>query len=131
MLTGLPNCTFGDLFNRMFTKWGQPTPHDITANEEQMKAPWDPQERDIGNVIKQINDGNLFGYFVGHKKNNNNLVTIGKKSFLIQDYLQPNTANGTNYHPMNACGLSSMSFGPVRLICGMRPQGRRCNMAMG
>ena len=68
MFTGLPDRTFGDLFNRRITKWGQPTLHDITANEEQMKAPWDPQERDIGNVIKQINDGNLFGYFVGRKK---------------------------------------------------------------
>ena len=82
MFTGLLHRTFGDLFNRRFTKWGQPTLHDITTNEEGMKAPWDPQERDIGNVIKQINDGNLFGYFVGHKKNNNDLVTIGEKIVL-------------------------------------------------
>ena len=82
MFTGLPNRAFGDLFNRRFTKWGQPTLHDITTNEEGMKAPWDPQERDIGNVIKQINDGNLFSYFVGHKKNNNNLVTNGEKIVL-------------------------------------------------
>jgi len=81
MFTGLPDCTFGDLFNRMFTKWGQPTPHDITVNDERVKAPWDPQERDIGDVIKQINDG-LFGYFVGHKKNDNDLVTIGEKIIL-------------------------------------------------
>jgi len=79
MFTGVPDRTFRDLFNRMFIKWGQPTPHDITANKEHMKALWDPNKTDI---IKQINGGNLFAYFVRHHKNNNDLVTVGKKIIL-------------------------------------------------
>jgi hypothetical protein len=82
MFTGLPDRRFLDLFGRMWTKWGNPTPHDITANEERMKLPWDPNERDIADVIKQINDGNLFAYFVGHRKPDNDLVTIGEKIIL-------------------------------------------------
>jgi hypothetical protein len=82
MFTGVPDRRFLDLFNRMWTKWGNPTPHDITKNEEKMKAPWDPNERDIADVIKQINDGNLFAHFVGHRKPDNDLVTIGEKIVL-------------------------------------------------
>ncbi len=82
LFTGLPDRKFLDLFGRMWTKWGNPTPHDITTNEERMKAPWDPNERDIADVIKQINDGNLFAYFVGHKKPDNDLITIGEKIIL-------------------------------------------------
>jgi hypothetical protein len=35
------------------------------ANEERMMAPWDPNERDIMDVIKQIGYGALFGHYVG------------------------------------------------------------------
>ena len=82
LFTGLPDRKFLDLFGRMWTKWGNPTPHDITTNEERMKAPWDPNERDIADVIKQINDGNLFAYFVGHRKPDKDLVMIGEKIIL-------------------------------------------------
>ena len=66
----------------MWAKWGTLTPHDITANKERMKVPWDPNERDIADVIRQINDGNLFAYFVSHRKPDNDLIMIAEKIVL-------------------------------------------------
>jgi hypothetical protein len=43
-----------------------------------MKTSWDPNERDIANVIKQINDGNLFAYFIDHCKEGHDLTIVEK-----------------------------------------------------
>eukprot|EP00804_Cyclotella_cryptica_P019677 CCRYP_016445-RA/>CCRYP_016445-RA protein AED:0.62 eAED:0.37 QI:0/0/0/1/0/0/2/0/365 len=45
------------------------------------RKPVGPQRRDIAGVIKQINDG-IYSHAVGHKKPDNDLVTIGEKIIL-------------------------------------------------
>jgi len=52
------------------------------ASEERMMAPWDPNEQDIMDVIKQIRDGALFGHYVGQNFDGKRLVTISKKLIL-------------------------------------------------
>ena len=82
MFRGLPERTFVDFFDRIYRKWGRWTPHDVTENDERMRAPWDPSENDIADVIKQINDAVIFAYFVDHQKNTKEMVTVGEKLIL-------------------------------------------------
>ena len=82
LFIGTPQWTFLEFYDSLFQKWGQANPHDLVANEERMMAPWDPNERDIADVIKQIHDGALFCHYVGQNFDNKWLVTIGKKLIL-------------------------------------------------
>ena len=77
-----PQRTFIEFYNLLFVKWGQANSHDLVANEEQMKIPWDPNEHDIADVIKQIRDSTLFGKYVGQNFDNKRLVTVGEKIIL-------------------------------------------------
>jgi hypothetical protein len=47
-----------------------------------MNTTWDPNERDIMDVIKQICDGARFGHYVGQNFDDKWLVTIRKKIIL-------------------------------------------------
>ena len=114
----------------MWTKWGNPAPHDITTNEERMKAPWDPNERDIADVIKQINDGNLFAYFVGHKKPDNNLVTIGEKIILDTGLFAIQYGQWRKIDPGERTWAKFDEFWTAELTCGMKPHARRHSMGM-
>ena len=81
MFTGTPERTFEVFFNRVFQKYGRPTPHDLTANDERMRTPWDPND-DIADLLRQIKEGSIFAYFIGHGKVDRDLVTIGEKAIL-------------------------------------------------
>ena len=81
LFVGVPDRTFEAFYARVFAKWGRPTPMDITANNERMAAPWDPTT-DMAVLIKQIKDGSVFAYMVGHGKQDKDLVTIGEKLIL-------------------------------------------------
>ncbi len=58
---------------------------DIMANTKRMTAPWD-QTQDIVTLIKQIKDGAVFTYMVGHGKQNKDLVTIGEELILLSGH---------------------------------------------
>ena len=67
MFAGTPDRTFQAFYNRLNTKFGHPSPHDITKNDERMRRPWDATD-DILFLIKQICNGAVFAYFVRQQK---------------------------------------------------------------
>ena len=81
MFVGTPDRTFMAFYNRLNTKFGRPSPHDITKNDERMRGPWDVTD-DISFLIKQIRDGAVFAYFVSQQKTDKELVTLGEKAIL-------------------------------------------------
>eukprot|EP00804_Cyclotella_cryptica_P022390 CCRYP_021038-RA/>CCRYP_021038-RA protein AED:0.67 eAED:0.48 QI:0/-1/0/1/-1/1/1/0/91 len=64
MFVSTPDRTFQAFYNCLNTKFGRPSPQDITKNDERMCGPWDATN-DILFLIKQIRDGAVFAYFVG------------------------------------------------------------------
>jgi hypothetical protein len=81
MFVGTPDRTFQAFYNRLNAKFGRPSPHDITKNDERMRGPWDVTD-DISFLIKQIRDGAVFAYFVSQQKTDKELVTLGEKAIL-------------------------------------------------
>eukprot|EP00804_Cyclotella_cryptica_P012637 CCRYP_016910-RA/>CCRYP_016910-RA protein AED:1.00 eAED:1.00 QI:0/-1/0/1/-1/1/1/0/517 len=81
MFVGTPNRTFQAFYLRLNTKFGRPSPHDITRNDERMRSASDATD-DISFLIKQIRDGTVFAYFVGQQNTDKELVTLGEKAIL-------------------------------------------------
>ena len=81
MFVGTPDRTFQAFYNQLKTKFGRPSPHDITRNDERMRGAWDATD-DISFLVKQICDGAVFAYFVGQQKTDKELVMLGKKAIL-------------------------------------------------
>ena len=81
MFVGTPDRTFQAFYNQLKTKFGRPSPHDITRNDERMRSAWDATDN-ISFLIKQIRDGAVFAYFVGQQKTDKELVTLGEKAIL-------------------------------------------------
>lgn len=44
LFIGIPQQTFVEFYDSLCQKWGQANTHNLVANEERMKAPWDPNE---------------------------------------------------------------------------------------
>eukprot|EP00804_Cyclotella_cryptica_P028171 CCRYP_011032-RA/>CCRYP_011032-RA protein AED:0.52 eAED:0.42 QI:0/0/0/1/0/0/2/0/250 len=63
MFVGTPDRTFQAFYNRLNTKFGCPSPHDITRNDERMH-------------------GAVFAYFVDQQESDKELVTLGEKAIL-------------------------------------------------
>lgn len=82
LFVSTPQRTFREFYDSLFIKWGQANPYDLVANNEHMKAPWDPNECDIADVIKQIWDGALWHY-VGQIFNDKRLVFTWQVSSLM------------------------------------------------
>ena len=81
MFVGVPDRTFREFFDKLYTKYGRATPYDIQQNDECMAAKWDATD-DIANLLRQIKDGSIFAYYIGHQKNDKELVTIGERAIL-------------------------------------------------
>ena len=81
MFVGTPDRTFQAFYQRLNAKFGRPSPHDITRNDERMRSAWDATD-DISFLIKKIRDGAVFAYFVGQQKTDKELVTLGEKAIL-------------------------------------------------
>lgn len=78
------------------SKTGCPTACDVNANEERMKMDWDPNERDIADVVCRINEASIFAHFINHTKPDKELTT---KQELFSSTLassQSNTPKGKN-----------------------------------
>ena len=81
MLTGVTDRSFREFFDKLYTKYGRATPFDIEQNDKRMSATWDPTD-DIADLLRQIKDGSIFAHYVGHQKNDKELVTIGERAIL-------------------------------------------------
>jgi len=81
MFVGTPDRTFQAFYQRLNAKFGRPSPHDITRNDERMGSAWDATD-DISFLIKKIRDGAVFAYFIGQQKTDKELVTLGEKAIL-------------------------------------------------
>ena len=78
MFVGRPERTFQAFYQRLTTKYGRPSPHDISKNDERIQEPGDATD-DISFLIKKIRDGAIFAHFIGQPKTDKELLTLDKK----------------------------------------------------
>ena len=81
MFIGIPEQTFQAFDQCLKTKYGCPSPHDISKNDERTRELWDATN-DIPFLIKTIRDGAVFSYFVRQQMTDKDLVTLSEKAVL-------------------------------------------------